>query len=179
MSDFPLSEDDKALFRQVMQGVKPLRSGNKAQTLPTPKTPPSPPTKPRDPQRLEHFLSDDCRDPVTTHSILCYSRSELAPKQWRQLKSGQLPWVTSLDLHGLSTEGARRALCDFIEGQDSLGHRCLLIIHGKGSHHGEAPVLKNHVNQWLRQIPNVLAFHSAIDRHGGTGAIYLLLKRRR
>ena len=58
------------------------------------------------------------------------------------------------------------------------GHRCLLVIHGKGyySSSGE-PILKNLLKNWLPLQPDVIAFHSAKPKDGGTGAIYLLIKR--
>lgn len=100
-------------------------------------------------------------------------------KRLTALRSGEIVSEARLDLHGLNPDSARTSLCDFIEKQTLQGKRCVLIIHGKGSKHGEAPVLKNHVNHWLQQLPQVLAFHSAIPRDGGTGALYVLLKRQR
>jgi DNA-nicking Smr family endonuclease len=52
------------------------------------------------------------------------------------------------------------------------------IIHGKGlSSAGKLPVLKGKVDAWLRQMDAVLAFCSARRNDGGTGALYVLLKR--
>jgi DNA-nicking Smr family endonuclease len=52
------------------------------------------------------------------------------------------------------------------------------IIHGKGNTSlGKMPVLKGRVNSWLRQKNEVLAFCSARPNDGGTGAVYVLLKR--
>ncbi len=71
-----------------------------------------------------------------------------------------------------------RELINFIRQEATSRHRCLLIIHGKGSHNGKAPVLKNLVRHWLPQFPQVLAFHSALTRDGGAGALYVLLKEK-
>ncbi|EXJ09223.1 Smr domain protein [Nitrincola nitratireducens] len=38
-------------------------------------------------------------------------------------------------------------------------------------------MIKSCVNDWLQQIPQVLAFTSAQPKDGGTGAVYVLLKR--
>lgn len=70
-------------------------------------------------------------------------------------------------------------LCQFIQTQAELGKRCLLIIHGKGGIQGAPPVIKNLLNRWLPQINEVIAFHSALPKDGGSGAIYVLLKRNR
>jgi len=42
---------------------------------------------------------------------------------------------------------------------------------------GKRPMIKSHVNTWLRQHPQVLGFTSCLPRHGGTGALYVMLKR--
>ena len=56
---------------------------------------------------------------------------------------------------------------------------CIRIIHGKGkrSRNNKGPVIKTKVNHWLRQRDDVLAFCSARPIDGGTGAIYVLLRR--
>jgi DNA-nicking Smr family endonuclease len=53
----------------------------------------------------------------------------------------------------------------------------VLIIHGKGGYDGGPSLLKSQVNHWLKQMPEVLAYHSAVRQHGGLGAVYVLLKR--
>jgi DNA-nicking Smr family endonuclease len=59
-----------------------------------------------------------------------------------------------------------------------MDKRCVRIIHGKGkSSEGKLPVLKGKVNSWLRQRDEVIAFCSARPSDGGTGAVYVLLKR--
>ena len=127
---------------------------------------------------LQHNLSNYNQDAVNSDSIIVYSKSSIPHKQLIKLKNGQIPWQARLDLHGLNEESAKDALCEFIIKQLNHGNRCLLIIHGKGSKHGEAPILKNLVNRWLRQLPEILAFHSALGRDGGSGAVYVLLKRK-
>jgi DNA-nicking Smr family endonuclease len=56
----------------------------------------------------------------------------------------------------------------------------LLIVHGKGQSKNQGKqtaVLKGYVNHWLRELEAVQAFHSARPAHGGTGAIYVLLRK--
>ena len=58
------------------------------------------------------------------------------------------------------------------------GHTCVRIVHGKGLGSGErGPVLKGKVNNWLRRWNEVLAFVSTRQVHGGTGAVYVLLRK--
>jgi DNA-nicking Smr family endonuclease len=59
------------------------------------------------------------------------------------------------------------------------GYTCVRIVHGKGLRSGpNGPVLKQRVDQWLRRFEAVLAFVSARQADGGTGAVYVLLKKR-
>ena len=55
--------------------------------------------------------------------------------------------------------------------------RCLLILHGKGERSTPRALLKSHVSAWLPQLPAVMAMHSAERRHGGSGALYVLLRK--
>jgi DNA-nicking Smr family endonuclease len=73
---------------------------------------------------------------------------------------------------------ARQALSAFLQTCQLKAARCVRIIHGKGrnSQHG-LPVLKHKLNKWLQQRNEVLAFCSARQTDGGTGAVYVLLKQ--
>jgi len=179
MSDDSLSDEDKALFRQMVRGVKPL---DKTKQATFEKTKPSATRRPRESVEkvITHYnLSNFSPDEVSSESLLSYGQHNIPPKRFRELRNGQIRWQARLDLHGYKPDYACDALCQFIDQQIQADYRCLLIIHGKGGHHGEAPILKNKVNTWLRQLPQVLAFHSALPRDGGAGALYVLLKRQR
>ena len=188
MNDY-LSDEDKELFRQSMQTVKPLRNKKNREPIakPSPRsvcipTASSPKLRQANhpiAQTPTYYLSDYTNEVVHADSTLSYGSQHIPNKRMKQLKNGQIPLEARLDLHGLKPDNARESLCQFINNQTQLNHRCLLIIHGKGSHRGEPPVLKNLVNHWLQQIPQILAFHSALARDGGHGALYVLLKRQR
>lgn len=166
MSDDMLTEEDKALFRQAVEAIKPLPGKKETKTLFASSNP-----------DLHIALSDYYTETVQPDSILCFYRKGIPEKRRRELKQGQIARQTRLDLHGLRPDDAKTALLDFIIGETTQGHRCILLVHGKGGLGKEAPVLKNLVNHWLKQIPEVLAFHSALPKDGGTGAVYVLLKR--
>ncbi len=72
---------------------------------------------------------------------------------------------------------AEEALKDFIVSQCAEGTRCVLIIHGKGGRKGKVALIKTHTHHWLKQFPQILGFVSALPKHGGTGAVYVLLKK--
>lgn len=98
-----------------------------------------------------------------------------------RLKSGELSVQAHLDLHGLNRDEARRAIGEFFSAQMTRGHRCVLVICGRGLHTpGGKPVLKELLVRWLAQgslSHGVLAFCSAKAHDGGVGALYVLLRR--
>jgi len=101
----------------------------------------------------------------------------------RRLRRGEFAYQAILDLHGLSAVAARAAVETFISSAFITGHRCVLIVHGRGHNSRDnVPVLKERLKGWLARgrIGRVLlAFTSARPADGGAGALYVLLRRRR
>ena len=174
-----ISDSDKQLFRDNLKGVRPLET--EQQHL-APKPTPKPVSKQHitdDHQVLDDMFSDDFRpEDVETGEELLFSRPGLQTKLMRQLRRGQLSIGAELDLHGYTVLEARQALTEFLHDCLQHGDRCVRIVHGKGFGSKEKlPVLKNKVNGWLQQRDEVLAFCSARPADGGTGALYVLLKK--
>ena len=182
------TQNDKALFQEMMEGVKPLpekKSGKRrvpppssprSQTnKPTGKTQTSTPTSPPTHAYTEREFASD----VTANESLFFTHSGLQHREQRRLRQGAFPIEASLDLHGDTIEEAGHRLDEFLHIASNTGQRCVHIIHGKGlrSANGRA-VLKSQLSCWLRDTATVMAFCSAQARHGGTGAIYVLLRRR-
>jgi DNA-nicking Smr family endonuclease len=95
-----------------------------------------------------------------------------------RLKRGRYPIEARLDLHGMTQAEAHRALNGFVAGSRALGRRVVLVITGHGRISGG--VLKEAVPRWLNEPElrrHVLAMTSAQPRDGGTGALYLLLRK--
>ncbi|GGL99603.1 Smr/MutS family protein [Pseudomonas asuensis] len=123
-------------------------------------------------------LSDQFVIDVGAEDELYWARDGVQDSQIRKLKAGQIPFDGSLDLHGMTIEKARETLWDFIAEATKFEVRCVRVTHGKAARlDGRRPLIKSHVNTWLRQHPQVLGFVSCQPRHGGTGALYVLLKR--
>lgn len=194
MSKDFVSPEDKALFRMLVQTVKPLKKSKQADHEPfkanarglteivrarEKRVPILKIDKPEFATSSAIHLSNFYADAVNAETTLSWCQHSIPHKRFMELKQGRIRWDSKLDLHGLRTDNASQTLLDFISREQTRNHRCLLIIHGKGNHKNEAPVLKNLVNHWLRQIPQVLAFHSAVPKDGGNGALYVLLKRNR
>lgn len=99
-----------------------------------------------------------------------------------RLKRGKLPIEATLDLHGLRQAEAHRRLGQFLAQCQDTGKRCVVVVTGKGLHKEEGGVLRAAVPRWLNEPGNrerVLSFDYTQPRHGGTGALYILLRRRR
>ncbi|NBX85588.1 MAG: hypothetical protein EBQ95_08310 [Gammaproteobacteria bacterium] len=205
MTKFSNSDDDIHLFRSLMKGVEPLKKGQKTVNLK--ESPPIVHIKPKINKRnigpsshdnldkISHSLekkikkhkpfqpgvtlniSLDYSEPITSTSILKHGLESLSQQHQDRLVKGQLHIDARIDLHGLERFEAQDRLNKFINHARGHANRNLLVIHGKGSKHGETPILKQHLFLWLRQYPHVLAIHSAHPKHGGTGAIYVILKK--
>ncbi|NVF15885.1 Smr/MutS family protein [Vreelandella maris] len=123
--------------------------------------------------------SDGRVEAVRPSEYLEFCVPDLPWRTFSQLKRGQTAWQAGLDMHGYTLEEARAELESFLRDAASQGLRCVLVVHGKAwGTTSDFPVLKSHTNAWLREWPGVLAFCSAIDIDGGTGAVYILLRKR-
>ena len=102
-------------------------------------------------------------------------------RSWERLKRGQIAIERKLDLHGRTQSEAHRALDRFLAMAAATGLRCVLVVTGKGGAAGRG-VLRQMVPRWLAEAGNrdkVLTYCPAQPRHGGDGALYVLLKRRK
>lgn len=98
-----------------------------------------------------------------------------------RMKKGEMVIDGRLDLHGLTQDSAHGALTAFVCRAFDAGKRCLLVITGKGTREGSG-VLRANVPRWLNQAPlrdRILGFSYARPQHGGEGALYVLIRRRR
>lgn len=99
----------------------------------------------------------------------------------KRLKRGDFAHRGHLDLHGMKREEARAAVDQFIYERRVAGHRCVLIVHGRGlNSKDQIPVLKLLLQNWMergRLAKNVLAFCTAQPHDGGAGAMYVLLRK--
>jgi DNA-nicking Smr family endonuclease len=102
-------------------------------------------------------------------------------RQALRLKRGQLEIEARLDLHGMTQAEAHRALSGFVARSHAAGKRTLLVVTGKGTREGTG-VLRAAVPRWLAEPAlrdRVLATAPAQPRDGGSGALYILLRRAR
>jgi DNA-nicking Smr family endonuclease len=130
--------------------------------------------------RYSNPLADEGVRPLDPWYVLEFKRPGIQNGVFRKLKQGRYPAEARLDLHRMSVARARREIFEFVNECHALGLRSVLVVHGKGERQPEKTaigVLKGFVNQWLRDLDPVQAFHSARPEHGGTGAVYVLLAK--
>ena len=171
-----ISEADSALFREAIGGITPIKQASMLHNKPEAKI---------KPQKQEASLlsTQSLHDSEFEQNLLergdelFFARPEVQKKTLKKLRRGQMRIDEELDLHGMTVEMARTALQEFLSDCHNYSWRCVNIIHGKGiGSESKRPIIKNKVNNWLRQRNDILAFCSATQADGGTGAIYCLLK---
>ncbi|HEV7256289.1 MAG TPA: Smr/MutS family protein [Bosea sp. (in: a-proteobacteria)] len=173
-----LSEADLALWRQVARSVKPLAGRVPVEPEPLPPAAPAPEAAP---VLLAVALKPSKSAP---------SPPPLAPLEQRlrtQLRRGQQGVDAVIDLHGMRQDEAHLALRAFLRREQGRGTRLALVVTGKGAagtalFGDERGVLRRVVPHWLRLPdlrPLVVGFEEAQARHGGSGALYVRLRRAR
>ena len=178
--------DDAVIFNDAMAGVIPINSEKGEKIAPAGKT-----------KKPSHSLSD-YEDEVITHlhslvagsidmdftfsdEYIEGSISGISKNILKKLKKGKFPIQAHIDLHGLTKKDAENVVRKFLINSHSRGLRCVLIVHGRGLNSPDSiPVLKERLPIWLNRGPArkiVMAFSSAQPYDGGTGAIYVLLRK--
>lgn len=173
------SADDLALFREAVQDVRRLDAPVRVDARTAPPKPYPYLTEADEAEVMEQLLDDEL-DPADMESgeELVYRRDGLQLSVIRRLRRGHYRVGAELDLHGMIVVEARAAVSAFIADARAGNRRCVRIIHGKGLRsRNRGPVLKMHLAKWLRRRDDVLAFCSARPIDGGTGAVYVLLRR--
>lgn len=177
-----VSDADRALFRASVGAVRTLdddRVHAPARRRSTRPAPTSHADVERGPSAVDHLSDAHEWRGSGPGEHQHFSRPGLQQRLLKRLARGQLSIEADLDLHGMTVTRARSALAHFLAECTQRGVRFVRIVHGKGFGSPDArPVLKAQVDRWLRLRPDVLAFHSAPRRDGGTGALYVVLRRR-
>lgn len=188
-----LKDDDLALWRHVTRDTRPLagRPPPPSARRETPAKPAAPPGPEKPAAKPRTAAKPPAAPPQEKQTKLPeLTKGAVAGVDKRtvdRLRRGRLPVEGRLDLHGLSQSAAERSLAAFLAKSQERGHRCVLVITGKGGERREdgferTGVLRRMVPHWLNRPPNrarVLAFDEARAQHGGGGALYVLLKKKR
>ena len=130
-----------------------------------------------DKQHDSNYLATTEPPLVDPYAEIGYRHDGVQLGVYQALRGGKYESRYVLDLHRRTVEQARKDVFDFIHDAIKREQRCVLVLHGRGVRAPIPALLKSYVNVWLQQMPEVLAFHSAQKRDGGTGAVYVLLKK--
>ncbi|MEQ3515266.1 DNA endonuclease SmrA [Pseudoalteromonas phenolica] len=174
---------DEELFMASMGDVTPLAKNNQIELQKKKNAPTLSQLEKRKAaeQELEfdaNYLSTEYVDLLDPHDLLSFKKSGVQHGVFKNLRLGKYQIDATLDLHGKTFREARKALFDFVTDCQQRSIRVLLIRHGIGLNSKPHPaILKSYTNKWLQEMPIVLAFHSALKCHGGSGSTYVLLTK--
>jgi len=178
------SFDDEELFRAEMGDVAPLK-----QTVAALQTSgafePTPAQLERRYQAESDRRAEGEEQQLTLADVAQVEpRAELAWRQdgvqlgvFNKLRTAGYIIEGHLDLHHMTVKEARLALWKFVDAALEADWRCVLIAHGRGERSVTPARLKSYVAHWLLEMPSVIAYHSALPHHGGTGATYVLVRK--
>lgn len=174
-----ISPEDATLFRNTVGPIAPLQARD---SRPPQRRVASPRAlmREKDEREVIDHLLDHPIDPtmLETGDELEYRQNGVQLLVMRKLRRGQYACQAELDLHGLTVQQARPRVAVFLEHARRQNLRCVRIIHGKGLRsRQQGPVLKGKVATWLQHRSEVLAYCSARPVDGGTGALYVLMRR--
>jgi len=185
--------DDEELFRQQFADVKPLKKTGKLQLEKSHKVAGEQTERAREnalggsgggsrnPDSISpgfSTVSDDYVERINPHDPVSFKRSGIQEAVFKKFRLGKYPIEGKLDLHRKKVVQAKKEVYQLIADGMQYDMRCLLIVHGKGDRNTEGQAtLKSYVAKWLQEIPEVMAYHSAIKQHGGVGAVYVMLRK--
>ena len=183
-----LTEDEQHLWNKVIKQVETIEA-----MPPLIITPSAKPAKVDAPREIKPFKIGAKTKPkpaVPAMPSFVDRPNQTSPnmdrRNFQRLLKGQLEIDATLDLHGLTANQARAQLQIFIQNANRMGNRLLLIITGKGNKKSvdefgrpRSGVLKSGVPEWLKTSDAVLQVTQAHGKHGGGGAYYVYLRRKR
>ncbi|PJC86034.1 DNA endonuclease SmrA [Vibrio sp. HA2012] len=172
--------DDSQLFQQMMGDVKPIRQDTTQQKKIHQVTEAQLARREaaiwlseEDPE----YLSLDNAPMVKPEDFLEFKRDGVQEGVFRKLRLGKYPVQARLDLHKKTLEQARDEIVRFLRQCLRMDIRTVIIVHGKGERSNPPALMKSYTASWLQQIKEVMSYHSAQRFHGGTGAVYVLLRK--
>ncbi|SHG75494.1 DNA endonuclease SmrA [Ferrimonas marina] len=177
-----MGKEETDLFLEAMSDVVPLNSADKVVQQERQQASEAQLARRAAAQREEDPAQDaltlEAVDLVDPDDVIGWTRGGMQHGVYKNLRLAKYELEARLDLHGHTVEQARHALLQFVADCQRNDIRCALVLHGKGlnskPHRG---VLKSYVAKWLPMIPEVLAYHTALKQHGGTGAVYVLMRK--
>lgn len=123
-------------------------------------------------------LSLSLRNAVQPDDMLIFKSSGIQEGVFKNLRMGKYSIDDIIDLQRLKMSESRNELYKKLMSSHEQGIRTVLVKHGRGAQSQPIPALtKSYVAQWLLELEEVIAFHSAQRQHGGLAATYVLLRK--
>lgn len=173
-------DDDISAFLREMAGVNPLKKRASADTQKVQRMTPGQEIRRAAAEDIFtdlNFLSLLNPKMVKPHDFLVWKRDGVQEGVFKKLRLGKYDLEARLDLHHKSAREARDQVFQFINDCREHELRTVLIAHGRGEKSTPPAILKSYLNTWLPQMEAVLAFHSALKIHGGSGALYVMIRK--
>ncbi|MDA9557241.1 DNA endonuclease SmrA [Vibrio sp.] len=175
-----MSQNDFALFQEMMGDVKPLDNDTVLHQKKYEIT-----EAQLEKQKAAAWLTEHDPDHLSINhatmmkpdDLLEYKRDGVQSGVYRKLRLGKYPIQAKLDLHKHTLKEARNEIIAFLKQCMRLDIRTALIVHGKGERSTPQALMKSFLFEWLQQIKDVQCIHSAQRFHGGTGAVYIMLRK--
>lgn len=172
-----LSSEEKALWGALTRSVRPLRPGARVAETPAPPPPPS-------------TMTGLTTGPIRSASIApARVPAAVLDSGWeRRIRSGALSPDMTIDLHGHSLSAAHARLHQALATALARDVRVVLVVTGKPPKTGgvgrdsRRGAIRGEIGHWLETSPyadRVASVRLAHPRHGGEGAIYVILRRRK
>ncbi|HCW90109.1 MAG TPA: DNA endonuclease SmrA [Marinobacter sp.] len=176
------TKEERLSFLEEMKDVRRIKRPNKADVATPRDLTPGHLERQRaavaTPARDTNPLTSDTVEPLGAQDLLSWMRPGVQHGVFRKLRLGQYAIEARLDLHRMTVEEARREVFGFVRDCVRYGLRSVIILHGKGERNPDGIAqLKSYLAKWLPELEDVLAFHSAQKHHGGTGAVYVMIRK--
>jgi DNA-nicking Smr family endonuclease len=175
----PLSDEDLTLWRYVTRNVTPTHG---RPSIPSPRHPEAEAPDPSPRPAITETPRPAPSRPAPPRALVLGASDGIDRRTSQKFSRGEMFIDGRLDLHGMTLKEAQAAVQNFIRNGAATGRRCILIITGKGrtgSSDGHGRIRREALH-WLDHPslrPHILAVNEARQQHGGSGALYVLLKR--
>lgn len=180
--------EEQSLFHEAMADVQPLAcKGHRHLDVSTHRQPDEKTLEARrqaaaleDEQQLLRWLNTENIELLDPLTPLNFHLEGIQQGVMQKLRQGRYPPDAQLVLLRKRLDQVRRELSQFMRDAIEAGLRNLLIIHGKSKEKEVAShtnVVRSMIATWLKEYPEVLAYHQASERHGGRGALHVLLRK--
>lgn len=182
-----LTSDEVALWTHVTRHIDPLRP-ERMQGIETIETVEPPHVEPKKAKATKvDVAAIPQQKPKAPFAPTIPPLAPLEKRLRQRLSRGHTPIDSVIDLHGMRQDEAHAALRRFVIGAHQAGYTVILVVTGKGASaasndgmYEERGVLRRMVPHWLRMADMrgyVIGFENAAQHHGGTGALYVRIRK--